>query len=427
MTTPHPQRPVMTPRQKRRQLILAVCYLIAIVLGIVNGLYGSAFWQAAGDFISTVFIRLFRFIAVPIIAVSIISTLAMISRSSESGRIFRHTIFYTLLTTILAAGLAAVLYVLFSPANVTLDANVGQAAALDSVKTQSYLQYVQSVIPDNFLAPFLSANVLSVLLISAAVGIAIAKLPKDSRQQEVLMSFFSGLQSVLFTLVGWIITVLPIGIFGFFTVLAMQLASGVALGGLGTYFVTVLAANFIQMLVVLPLLLLMRGINPLRVAKGMFPALTVAFFSKSSAGTLPVTMACAENNLGVHTSVSRFVLPICTMINMNGCAAFILITVVYLMQNAGAEVSFGMLAAWIVISTIAAVGNAGVPMGCFFLSASLLASMNVPILLMGVILPFYAVIDAIETTLNVWSDSNVATLVNHDLYGDAPQKEQAQV
>ena len=417
----------MTPRQKRRQLILAVCYLIAIVLGIVNGLYGSAFWQVAGDFISTVFIRLFRFIAVPIIAVSIISTLAMISRSSESGRIFRHTIFYTLLTTILAAGLAAVLYVLFSPANVTLDANVGQAAALDSVKTQSYLQYVQSVIPDNFLAPFLSANVLSVLLISAAVGIAIAKLPKDSRQQEVLMSFFSGLQSVLFTLVGWIITVLPIGIFGFFTVLAMQLASGVALGGLGTYFVTVLAANFIQMLVVLPLLLLMRGINPLRVAKGMFPALTVAFFSKSSAGTLPVTMACAENNLGVHTSVLRFVLPICTTINMNGCAAFILITVVYLMQNAGAEVSFGMLAAWIVISTIAAVGNAGVPMGCFFLSASLLASMNVPILLMGVILPFYAVIDAIETTLNVWSDSNVATLVNHDLYGDAPQKEQAQV
>ena len=427
MTTPHPQRPVMTPRQKRRQLILAVCYLIAIVLGIVNGLYGSAFWQAAGDFISTVFIRLFRFIAVPIIAVSIISTLAMISRSSESGRIFRHTIFYTLLTTILAAGLAAVLYVLFSPANVTLDANVGQAAALDSVKTQSYLQYVQSVIPDNFLAPFLSANVLSVLLISAAVGIAIAKLPKDSRQQEVLMSFFSGLQSVLFTLVGWIITVLPIGIFGFFTVLAMQLASRDAWGGLATNFLTVLAANFNQMLVVLPLLLLIRGINPLRVAKGMFPALTVAFFSKSSAGTLPVTMACAENNLGVHTSVSRFGLPICTTMNMNGCAAFILITVVYLMQNAGAEVSFGMLAAWIVISTIAAVGNAGVPMGCFFLSASLLASMNVPILLMGVILPFYAVIDAIETTLNVWSDSNVATLVNHDLYGDAPQKEQAQV
>ena len=103
---------------------------------------------------------------------------------------------------------------------------------------------------------------------------------------------------------------------------------------------------------------------------------------------------------------------------MNGCAAFILLTVVYLMQNAGADITWGTLAAWILIATVAAVGNAGVPMGCFFLSASLLASMNVPILLMGVILPFYAVIDAVETTLNVWSDSCVAAMVDKDLFGE---------
>lgn len=166
---------------------------------------------------------------------------------------------------------------------------------------------------------------------------------------------------------------------------------------------------------ILPLVLLARGLNPLKVAKAMLPALTVAFFSKSSAGTLPVTMASAENRLGVRRPVSRFVLPICTTINMNGCAAFILLTVVYLMQNAGADITLGTLIVWILISTLAAVGNAGVPMGCFFLSASLLAGMNVPILLMGVILPFYAVVDAIETALNVWSDSCVAAMVDHDL------------
>ena len=88
---------------------------------------------------------------------------------------------------------------------------------------------------------------------------------------------------------------------------------------------------------------------------------------------------------------------------------------VYLMQNAGADITLGTLIVWILISTLAAVGNAGVPMGCFFLSASLLAGMNVPILLMGVILPFYAVVDAIETALNVWSDSCVAAMVDHDL------------
>lgn len=410
------RRPVMTPQQKRAQILLAACYLVAIVLGLVNGLWGSQFWQTAGQFISDIFIRLFRFIAIPIIAVSIISTLATISRSKESGKIFRHTIFYTLLTTVLAASLAAVLFVLYAPANVALTGTASQPEALANIQGQSYFSYIESVIPDNIIAPFLSANVLSVLIIAAAVGIAIAKLPAGSKEQNLMITFFTALQSVLFTIVNWIIKILPIGIFGFFTVLAMQMATGVALGGLGVYLATVLTSNFVQMLVILPLILLIRGINPLRVAKGMLPALTVAFFSKSSAGTLPVTMSCAENNLNVRPSVSRFVLPICTTINMNGCAAFILITVVYLMQNAGADISLGTLLIWIVIATIAAVGNAGVPMGCFFLSASLLASMNVPILLMGVILPFYAVIDAIETTLNVWSDSNVAVLVNHDLY-----------
>ena len=396
--------------------MLAIFYLIAIVLGIVNGIWGSSATQSFADFIATMFIRLFKFVAIPIIAVSIISTLSSISKSRSSGRIFRHTIFYTLFTTILAATLAALLYEVFSPENVSASISGAAAAPLSSVANAGgagYLKYIESVIPDN-MAPFLSANVLSVLLISAAVGIALAQM-KPSKAQETLVSLFAGLQEVLFRIVSWIIKVLPIGIFGFFSVLAADLASGVELGGLGVYFAAVLTANFVQMLVILPLVLLARGLNPLKVAKAMLPALTVAFFSKSSAGTLPVTMASAENRLGVRRPVSRFVLPICTTINMNGCAAFILLTVVYLMQNAGADITLGTLIVWILISTLAAVGNAGVPMGCFFLSASLLAGMNVPILLMGVILPFYAVVDAIETALNVWSDSCVAAMVDHDL------------
>ena len=378
--------------------MLAIFYLIAIVLGIVNGIWGSSATQSFADFIATMFIRLFKFVAIPIIAVSIISTLSSISKSRSSGRIFRHTIFYTLFTTILAATLAALLYEVFSPENVSASISGAAAAPLSSVANAGgagYLKYIESVIPDNILAPFLSANVLSVLLISAAVGIALAQM-KPSKAQETLVSLFAGLQEVLFRIVSWIIKVLPIGIFGFFSVLAADLASGVELGGLGVYFAAVLTANFVQMLVILPLVLLARGLNPLKVAKAMLPALTVAFFSKSSAGTLPVTMASAENRLGVRRPVSRFVLPICTTINMNGCAAFILLTVVYLMQNAGADITLGTLIVWILISTLAAVGNAGVPMGCFFLSASLLAGMNVPILLMGVILPFYAVVDALK-------------------------------
>ena len=144
----------------------------------------------------------------------------------------------------------------------------------------------------------------------------------------------------------------------------------------------------------------------------MLPALSLAFFSKSSVGTLPVTMDTVEKNLRVHPEISRFVLPLCTSINMNGCAAFIFATVIYLMQNHGVEVSYATMGLWVIVATVAAIGNAGVPMGCFFLSASLLASMNVPITLMGIILPFYSLIDMLETALNVWSDSCVVKVVD---------------
>ena len=107
---------------------------------------------------------------------------------------------------------------------------------------------------------------------------------------------------------------------------------------------------------------------------------------------------------------------------MNGCAGFILITSLFLMQNAGIEITTGTIIAWIFIATIAAVGNAGVPMGCYFLTISLLSSMNVPVLLMGIILPVYAVIDMIETAINVWSDATVANIVNKEL-GDELEDE----
>lgn len=396
---------------------MALFYVIAIVLGVLNGYVGTDLTVQGGDLIANIFVRLFKFIAIPVIAVSIIATLGRTTRAQDSANIFRHTIFYTLLTTILAASLAAALFFMFAPANVT----TASAVAPEGIVQHSYMEYLLSAIPNNVIAPFLSGNVLAVLLIAAAFGLALSHLPDESAGKSTVLNFFDGLQATLFKLINWIILFLAIGIFGFVSQLMSEINAGVNVGGLGSYFATVLTANFVQMLIILPLMLLLRGLNPIKVAKAMLPALTLAFFSKSSAATLPVTMQSAENNLKVSPKVARFVLPICTTINMNGCAAFILVTVIYLMQNAGLDITFGTVLAWILISTLAAVGNAGVPMGCFFLSASLLASMNVPIGLMGVILPFYAVIDMIETTLNVWSDSCVAAMVDHDINGKKPE------
>ena len=395
----------------KKRAATAIFYVGAVILGILSGFSESVFLRDLMDFIATVFTRLFSFIAVPIIALALITTLAKLGKGSESGKIFVHTIFYTLLTTIISALVAATLFLTLKPENVP-----SEVSDPDKIVNASYFDHILSVIPNNLLQPFVSGNVLSVLLIAAAFGIAIAIMPRDAKRDAVV-NFVEGLQDILFILIRWLIVILPIGIMGFTAKLIAELEGGIMLGGLATYFAVVVGSNLIQMFIILPIILFVRGLNPLKIAKGMLPAIAVAFFSKSSAGTLPVTMASAEDNLGVNPKVSRFVLPICTTINMNGCAAFILVTSLYLIQNTGVEITPVTIISWIFIATIAAIGNAGVPMGCYFLTISLLSSMNVPVLLMGVILPVYAIIDMLETGVNVWSDATVCNIVNKELKG----------
>ena len=100
---------------------------------------------------------------------------------------------------------------------------------------------------------------------------------------------------------------------------------------------------------------------------------------------------------------------------MNGCAAFILVTSLFVMQQGGTQITFGIIAQWILISVISAIGNAGVPMGCYFLTLSLLSGTGAPIAILGIILPIYTIIDMVETAENVWSDSCVATIVDHEV------------
>lgn len=403
-----------SPQAQRKQLIL---WFGALLIGAVLGWMQIPSLNGFFDFVATVFTRLFQFIAVPTIALAVITTLAELGGKKETGKIFIHAVTYTLLTTFSAALVGLVLYNVIAPGN--LPADIVGAAAGDvpqKLEKLTYYEHFLSVIPNNVLQPFLAGNVLSVLLIAAFAGLALAFMPKTDNR-EVLLKGIKGLQELLFTMIRGILYVLPIGILAFAAQLSAQIEAGVIVGSLGKYVAVVLGGNMIQFFIVLPLFLLIRGLNPLYVFRQMSPAVAVALFTKSSAGTLPVTLASAENNLKVNTKVSRFVLPICTTINMNGCAAFILTTSLFVMQNAGIELTMGTMITWLFVAVLAAVGNAGVPMGCYFLTLSLMSSLGVPLGIMGIILPIFTVIDMIETAENVWSDSCVCAMTDHDLQG----------
>ena len=381
------------------------------MVGAILGMLGISWLDQLMSFVATIYTRLFQLLAVPTIILAIITTFATFG-SKGYGKIFGRTLTYTLLTTFAAAVVGAVLYLLVAPGNLPAEAIAKSGETMD-VPELSYYDHIINIIPNNIVRPVFEGNVLSLLLLAFAVGIGLAKLP-ESANKAVVVKGMLGLQELLFLMIRGLIWTLPLGIVAFSAQLAAQVSAGVVADSIGKYVVVILGGNLIQFFIILPLFLLARGQNPIRVLVKMMPAVLMALFTKSSAGTLPVTMETAEERLGIRKGVSRFVLPICTTINMNGCAAFILVTSLFVMQNGGMPITMGTILLWMVISVVSAVGNAGIPMGCYFLTLSLMSGTGAPVAVLGIILPIYTVIDMIETAVNVWSDSCVATMVNHD-------------
>ena len=385
----------------------------ALVVGAVLGVLGIAWLDDVMNFVATVYTRLFQLLAVPTIVLAVITTFATFG-SKGSGRIFGRTLIYTLLTTFTAAAVGALLYVVIAPGNLPAEVISSTTQSSDiSVQTSIY-DHILNVIPNNIVKPFLEGNVLSLLLMAFAIGIGLSKLP-ESENKAVVVKGLLGLQDLLFLLIRGLIWTLPFGIVAFSAQLSAQVSAGVVANSIGKYVLVVLGGNAIQFFIILPLFLLARGLNPIHVLGRMMPAVLMALFTKSSAATLPVTMESAEQRLGVRKEIARFVLPICTTINMNGCAAFILVTSLFVMQNGCTPLTLGTILLWLLISVVSAVGNAGVPMGCFFLTLSLMSGIGAPVAILGVILPIYTIIDMVETAENVWSDSCVCAMTDHDL------------
>ncbi len=393
-------------------------YLLMILLGIIAGFDKLPYLKSIGLFVGEVFVSCFKLISLPIIFLSLIVTFINYKANGMMSQLWKNTLKYTLSTTYGAALVSCFLYLMIKPRNMVVESLDNSFAIL--TQPSSYMDYIKHLIPTNFLQPFLENQVLTVLILAVLVGMALKQIP-DQTVRKTVSDVFKGFHGIFMVLTKWLLRFIPLGLFGFITTSIESMHSKHSFLGLGEYLAVIVLANIVQGFVVLPLWLRYQGLQPWSMMKSLMRPLSVAFFSKSSVGTLPLTMDTVEERLNISPEVSRFVLPLCTSVNMNGCAAFIFTTVIYMMQNAQMDLTPMTFLTWTVIATIAAIGNAGVPMGCFFLSISLLVSMNVPITLLGIILPFYSIIDMVETALNVWSDCCVVSVVNQQLC-DQPQE-----
>lgn len=396
----------------KRKVNPNIFFAIAILLGILTGYFQNPFLFSLAETISQLFINLLKLVSLPIIFLSIVATAAGMENIEQIKQLGKKVIKYTLLTTVIAATVALALFIGINP--VRESASLAAVPSLSSEGSQpSYLSFFIQIVPSNIVQPFNENNVIGVLFLAMLLSFAIISLPTQHR--TVLHSFFSSFYAAIIVITRWVVAIMPIAIWAFITLFMRDLHQGLDIKSLALYLTCVIAANLIQAFVVLPSLLKFKKISPWRMFKGMSPALSVAFFTKSSAAALPMAMRCAEENVGISRRVASFTLPLCTTINMNACAAFILITVLFVSTSQGMTYTYPEMALWIILSTVAAIGNAGVPMGCYFLASAFLAAMNVPLHILGVILPFYSLIDMLESAINVWSDSCVTAVVQQDV------------
>ncbi len=382
-------------------------YIFALLLGIITGYCQIDSLIALAAFVATVFVNLLKLISIPLIFLAIVSTITKMNNLKEFRILGVQVFKYTILTTILAAFIGLILFLIINPVQ---SATVLELTQTPQTPAGSYWDYLIKGIPANIVTPFSEGNVIAVLVLALMMSFAILVLP--SAQKTLLSDVFTALFAAVLEIAKTILLFIPIAIWAFVTEFVATLDTMESLTTIGLYLICVLAANLIQALIILPGLLKYKGISPIKVFRAMAPALNVAFWSKSSAATLPLTLQCAKERLGISEKTAGFSLPLCTAINMNACAGFIIITVLFVAMSNGIEFSMLEMVAWVLIATLAAIGNAGVPMGCYFLALALLSTMNVPLTLMFIILPFYTFLDMLETTINVWSDACVTSVVD---------------
>lgn len=400
-----------------------VIWIGALVLGAALGALGLGWLNGFMDFVASAYTQLFKFVAIPTVALAILTAMASLGEGRSMGKVFARTLTYTVLTSFVAALVGLGLFLLIDPGTIPQDVIAAVKQNKEAMQElarppETVYGHILKALPSNVLNPFVEGNVLAVVLISAGIGITIAVLGKTSENVRSLLKGLRGLQEVFFGMIKGLIWALPIGIVAFAAQFSAQMSAGVVLGTIGKYVLVVLGGNAIQFFVVLPLFCCLRGVNGYKVMQQMSPALLMALFTKSSAATLPVTVATAEANMKARPWIARFVLPLCCTINMNGCAAFILVTSLFVIRNSpecGIVLTLPVMLVWCLIATLCAIGNAGVPMGCYFLTLSLMAGVGGNLMILGVILPIYTLIDMVETAENVWSDCCVCSVVNREL------------
>jgi Na+/H+-dicarboxylate symporter len=378
--------------------------LIALVAGLIVGMI---FGPSAGVIkpVGTLFINAIKMLIVPLIFVSLVCGMTSMHDMTKMGRIGLKTIVLYLATTAVAITIGLVLGTVMQPG-----VGIGlEAAKVVEVKAApSLIDVVVNLVPTNPVAAMADGNILQIIVFAILIGLAIVIAGESGKR---IKDIFDSLAEVIYKLTAIVISFAPYGVFALMAWVAGTYGLDVLLP-LGKVILAVYIGCIIHAVVVYGgLLTFLARLNPIRYFQGIAEAQAVAFTTTSSSGTLPVTMSCAQKNLGVSKSVSSFVLPLGATINMDGTALYQGVCALFVAQAFGVELGFGQYLTIIMTATLASIGTAGVPGAGLIMLSLVLTSVGLPIEGVAIIAGIDRILDMARTALNVNGDGMVAVLV----------------
>jgi len=364
-----------------KKLPLWAKIFIGMGLGILWGLV--AVWRGWETFTTdwikpwgTIFLKLLKLIAVPLIFVSLVKGISSLTDITKLSRIGYKTIVIYIVTTLIATTVGLIMVNIVKPGSVfpsdkqeqyrekfSGQIEMRQESAKD-LKDQSPLFFFEDMIPDNLItAAGDNSKMLQIIFFAILFSIALVLVPGDKTQ--VVKDFFDGLNDVILKIVDLIMRFAPIGVFALMAALVVDFSGDADIfSALGMYMLTVIIGLFLLILGFYPLLMrLFARMKTPRFMKGILPAQLVAFTTSSSAATLPVTMKQAINELGVSKSIANFVLPVGVTINMDGTSCYQAIAAVFIAQVFGIELTLVQQLTIVLTATLASIGSPGIPSG----------------------------------------------------------------
>jgi Na+/H+-dicarboxylate symporter len=274
-------------------------------------------------------------------------------------------------------------------------------------------EQLESLIPKNPLAAATEGDMLPVIFFSLVIGvfIGLAEHRDGSKDASIVRRFFSGLFDVMMQMTLFVVKFAPIGVFGF-TLYAAAGKGPAAFQVLGWYALTVFIGLLLHATVTLPLILkVATGRSPIEYARKLTTALVTAFSTASSNGTLPLTMHEVEA-AGVKPEVTSFVLPLGATINMDGTALYEAVAVLFIAQVYGIDLTIAQQAIVALTALLASIGAAGIPHAGMVMMVVVLNAVGLPTSAVALILAVDRILDMLRTTVNVWSDSVAAAVVD---------------